>query len=92
MDNELITRYKQLKSQIATLTAEQDDLKAELFPLVEASGGKLIADNGKATIISETSRITFDTDRLKALMERPDYEWLKEYAKTSVVKAQLRIT
>ena len=92
MNNPLIARYKQLKRSISELEKEQDELKAELLPQVESVGGKLVSDDGTATIIAESRRDSFDTQKLMALMERPEYEWLKEYHKVSQVKAQLRIT
>lgn len=92
MNSLLIARYKQLKKSIAELEAEQDEVKAALWPLVESEGGKFVTEDGTATIIAESRRDSFETQKLMALMERPEYEWLRDYHKVSVVKAQLRIT
>ena len=92
MDNSIIAEYKSLKVQIEVLESCQKELKAELLPVVEAAGGKLVADNGKATIIAASERVSFDADKLSALMERPEYSWLAKYRKVSQVAEQLRIT
>ena len=92
MNNPLIARYKTIKKAIDELQKEQDEIKVELLPTVVASGGKLVSDDGSATVIGESERHSFDTQKLMALMERPEYEWLAEYHKVSKVKEQLRIT
>ena len=89
---DIIRRYKIFKVEVAAIESEMDKLKSDLWPLVEDVDGKLETPSGKASIVPAYKRIGFDTDKLKVMMELPEYSFLKQYAKESEVKASLRIT
>ena len=89
---DIIRRYKVFKVEVAAIESEMDNLKTQLWPLVEDVDGKLETPSGKASIIPSYKKISFDTDRLKVMMELPEYSFLKQYTKESEVKPSLRIT
>lgn len=89
---DLIERYKSYKLQIAILEKGMEEFKAQMWKPLEAAGGKVETPSGKASIVPAYKRVSFDTDKLKVMMELPEYGWLKQYAKESEVKASLRIT
>ena len=89
---QIIRDYKIFKQAIAGIEKQMDELKVQLWPLVEDVDGKLETPSGKASIIPSYKKISFDTDRLKVMMELPEYSFLKQYTKESEVKPSLRIT
>ncbi len=89
---DIIRQYKVFKAEVAAIESEMDKLKTDLWPLVEDVAGKLETPSGKASIVPSYKRVSFDTDKLKVMMELPEYAWLKGYAKESEVKPSLRIT
>lgn len=89
---DIIRRYKMFQAEVAAIESEMGKLKVDLWPLVEDVDGKLETPSGKASIVAAYKKVSFDTDKLKVMMELPEYTWLKGYSKESEVKASLRIT
>ena len=87
---DLIAGIRERQAKVKELETEIADIKAELWPIVEASGGRLTTESGLAQIVPPAQRDAFDTKGLVNAMR--DNQWLEQFYKPTTIKSYLKIT
>jgi hypothetical protein len=90
---QLVETVRSHREHIAVLEAKADAAKKELFRLLVERGENWSDDDGYARLVPESSRASYETDKLDSLIihDPLHYGWLKDYRKQSVIRANLQI-
>lgn len=89
----LVTLIRGYQEQIAALSHQIENAKAELRPLLEERGENWSDEDGFARLVSPGERISYDTKGLDTLLiEDPlRYGWLKDYRTKTPVRGGLQV-
>lgn len=90
---ELVESVRAHKERIATLEARNDDAKRELRQLLEMRGENWADDEGYARLVTESTRISYETKSLDELIIREPlhYGWLKDFRKESTIRSSISV-
>jgi chromosome segregation ATPase len=89
----LVAQVRVAHEQIADLEAEIDVAKAQLRDLLAQRGSNWSDEDGYARLVSEGTRIAYDTKALDDLIIKQPlhYGWLKDYRRESQVQGTVQV-
>jgi hypothetical protein len=89
----LVSHIRECQSEISEREAEISRLKEQLSALLRERGSNWSDDQGYARLVSEGTRIGYDTTALDDLIINDPlrYGWLKDYRRESVVSERVQV-